>query len=234
MGEHGKYRALVGPLAGLAVGLGPGAAEAACRLALLVALDISSSVDPIEDRLQRQGLARALVAEEVQRAILALPGEPMALAIYEWSGRYQQDTLLGWTLLESRADIEAASTRIATSQRSYADFPTAMGFALGHAATLFGAAPDCLFRTIDLSGDGINNDGFGPDLAYANFALDDVTVNGLAIQGSDDEVVAFYREHLQRGPGSFVEVADGFEDFEHAMTRKLVRELGVRVTGAAR
>lgn len=225
MGLDAKYRALVGLAA-----LWPGTAEA-CRLALLLALDISSSVDANEDALQRQGLARALVAPEVAEAMLAVPGDPVALAVFEWSGRYQQQVLLDWALIASPADLAAASAAIAGSQRSHSDFPTALGYALGYAASVFSRAPDCLAHKLDISGDGINNDGFPPLLAYANFPLDGVIVNGLAIGGHDPEVLTYYRTQVIRGPGAFAIQADGFADFERAMRAKLVRELGVRLLG---
>ncbi|MBK1636017.1 DUF1194 domain-containing protein [Rhodovulum adriaticum] len=209
-------------------------AQAACRLALVVALDISSSVNAEEDRLQRAGLAAALTAPEVQQEILSVPGAPVALAVYEWSGRYQQDMVLDWRLLDSPAAIAGAAADIANSRRRYAEFPTAMGFGIGYAAGVFQRAPPCLFQTLDISGDGINNDGFGPDLAYRNFPLAGITVNGLAIGGAtedDAQVFRFYREQVIRGPGAFVETARDFTDFERAMRRKLTREMAARVYG---
>ncbi|RVT85683.1 DUF1194 domain-containing protein [Rhodobacteraceae bacterium CCMM004] len=234
MGEHGKHRTLVGPLIALALWAGAVPAAAQCRLALVLGMDISSSVDPDEDRLQRQGLARALMAPEVQRAAFALPDSPVALAIYEWSGRYQQKLIVDWTILNGQEDLARAARAVATSERSYAEFPTALGFAIGYAASIFERGPPCLFKTLDISGDGSNNDGFGPDRAYEHFPLAEVTVNGLSIGGHDKEVADYYRRELLRGPGAFLEQATGFEDFERAMRKKLEREMGVRVLGAVR
>lgn len=235
MGLHGKHRPLVRAgawaLAGVVASV-PGAAQAACRLALLLALDISSSVDMDEDALQRQGLASALRSPEVAEAALAIPGATVALSVFQWSGRYEQDLVLDWVLLEAPSDLAAAADTIAASQRSHAEFPTALGYAVGHSATIFGRAPDCLFRTLDVSGDGVNNAGFPPRLAYRHFPLDDVTVNGLAIGGHDPDVFEYYRAELIRGPGAFIEIATDFNDFERAMRRKLVREMGTRVVGA--
>ncbi|MDJ0824706.1 MAG: DUF1194 domain-containing protein [Rhodobacter sp.] len=210
---------------------GPAAAE--CRLALALALDISSSVDQDEDRLQRFGLANALASPEVQEAILSVPGETVALAVFEWSGRYQQDVTLNWRILQTRADILTAASEIRQSRRRYAEFPTALGYALGYAAQVFAEAPPCLFQTLDVSGDGVNNDGFAPRLAYENFALSEVTVNGLSIGGQDDDLAGYYRRELIKGPGAFVEEAVDFHDFERAMKRKLVRELETRAIGWA-
>ena len=208
-------------------------AQAGCRLALLLALDVSSSVDEDEDRLQRLGLANALISPEVEQAFLSDPGQSVALAIYEWSGRYQQDILLDWVELHGPGDLLNVAEAIRSSKRSYAEFPTAIGYSLGYAASLFQRAPTCLFQTLDVSGDGINNEGFEPRLAYRNFPLAEVTVNGLTIGNGGDDLVGYYTSELIKGPGSFVEVARDFDDFEAAMRRKLVRELETRAIGLA-
>ena len=229
MGQHGQHGPLVGRvferlcLAVACLGAaGPAASD--CRLALLLALDVSSSVDDVEDRLQREGLAAALVAPDVQDAILSVPGQSVALAVYEWSGRYQQDVTLNWRLLSTEADILAAAGAISSSRRPYAEFPTALGYSIGYAASLFAKGPDCVAKTLDVSGDGVNNEGFSPRLAYKNFPLNDVTVNGLTIGGAEDGLPAYYRSEVIKGPGAFVEEARDFNDFEAAMQRKLIRE----------
>ncbi|MEY1556190.1 DUF1194 domain-containing protein [Yoonia sp. R2331] len=216
--------------------LWPGGAEA-CRLALILAMDVSSSVNAKEDALQRGGLAAALVAPDVQAAFFA-SADPVALAVFEWSGRYNQEDLLGWTLIETPEDLAAAAARIAGSSRSHNDFPTAMGHALGHAAVRLDAAPDgCQSRTVDLAGDGENNDGFGPAEAYAAFDFDGVTVNGLVVNAGEYEaevnLIAYYRAQVLRGPGAFLEIANGFENYASAMERKLIRELSAMVLGGA-
>lgn len=200
-------------------------AAAACRLALLLALDVSASVDKDEDLLQRQGLARALLAPAVEEAFLAFGTDQVALAVYEWSGRHQQDLLLDWTLIAGPEDLALAAATVATSERGHDDMPTALGYALGHAASLFERAPECVAWKLDVSGDGRNNEGFGPELAYREFPLDRVTVNGLAIAESDREIADYYRRALIRGPGAFVIEVTRFEDYEAAMEEKLLREL---------
>ncbi len=202
----------------------------ACRLALVLAMDVSSSVDAAEDALQRQGLARALTAHAVQDAFF-VSGDPVALYVFEWSGRGHQTTLVPWTLIRTPTDLADASLRIARSQRAASGLPTAMGHALAHAAISLSQAPDCLFQTIDVSGDGANNDGFGPQNVYATFPVDGVTVNGLVIETDAAGARNYYESTVKRGSLSFVEVAQGFADFEAAMTRKLVRELSAQVIG---
>lgn len=206
-------------------------ARAGCFLALALGLDVSASVDGREYRLQRDGTAAALMAPEVQQAMLGRPGEWVALAVYEWSGRWQQKLVLDWVAIRDAESLAAAAAQVAAARRSFAEFPTAVGYALGFGAGLLARAPDCERRTLDLSGDGINNEGFGPRLAYANFPFGGVTVNGLVIEDRDLRVRDFYVSEVIRGRGAFVEQARGYENFEAAMRRKLVREIGVLVVG---
>ncbi|WP_136634653.1 DUF1194 domain-containing protein [Pseudooceanicola onchidii] len=208
------------------------AAAAQCRLALVLAMDVSASVDAQEYALQRDGLARALDAPDIREAILTGAPGHVSLAIYEWSGRYQQTVMLDWTTLDSPAALDRVVAHVAGARRSWKDYPTAMGYALGYAARLFETAPPCDRRVIDVSGDGLNNEGFLPDRAYAHFPLDDVTVNGLVIEGADAGLIDFYRAQVLRGPGAFLEVARTFDEFEAAMARKLLREVGGMILGS--
>nr|WP_187430515.1 DUF1194 domain-containing protein [Roseobacter litoralis] len=205
-----------------------------CRLALVLALDVSSSVDASEDALQRGGLVAALTSPEVNAAFFAT-NQYVALAAFEWSGRYNQEVLLDWTPIHSPADLLGAANQIAKSKRSHNDFPTAMGYALGFGAGMLERAPSCLYKTIDIAGDGQNNEGFGPLSAYGAFPFSDVTVNGLVVNGADYEaetgLIAFYKSQVLHGPGAFIEIAQGFEDYERAMRRKLERELTPPVIG---
>ncbi len=222
MGEHGKHRPLV--RLALSIWLLASPVWAECRLALLLALDVSSSVDGIEDRLQRQGLADALASKEVTEAILSVPGLTVALGVFEWSGRHQQTLVLPWRVLAKPEDILMAAAGIRASTRSHSEYPTAIGYALGFAAATFESAPACHGKTLDVSGDGVNNEGFEPRLAYRHFRLSDVTVNALTIGGRGEDLPGYFRRELIKGPGAFVEEASGYEDFERAMRRKLVRE----------
>ncbi|WP_238364311.1 DUF1194 domain-containing protein [Mesobacterium pallidum] len=234
MGQHGKHRALVGLALATALVPGAAAAQVGCRLALLLALDISSSVNAEEDTLQRSGLASALIAPEVQEAFLGDP-LPVALAAYEWSGRHRQAVLLDWVLVDSAEDLLIAAQQIGRSERSTNNFPTALGYALGYGATMLRRAPPCLWQVIDVSGDGKNNEGFGPEAAYREFPFAGVTVNGLVINAAEFEaevdLIDYYRTEVLRGPGAFIEVAQGFEDYERAMRRKLLRELRSKAVG---
>ncbi|MES0823874.1 DUF1194 domain-containing protein [Ruegeria sp. SCP11] len=230
MGQHGKHWPLVIrwlTALGLAGMASPLRAET-CRLALALAMDISTSVDRTEDALQRQGLAAALSAPEVVQAFFSSP-MPVALAVYEWSGRTSQRIILNWTMIRTQSDLMAAAATVQTSVRSDKGSATAMGHALAFGSTLMQQAPPCLFHTIDLSGDGTNNDGYGPESAYRHFPFQNIVVNGLVINAADFEgelyLIPFFENNVLHGPGAFLEVAQGFKDFERAMRRKLEREL---------
>ncbi len=240
MGLDGKHRALVGPRALLRLAAcasaflaaAPALAQGQCRLALQLGLDVSASVDQAEYRLQVEGLASALLDPAVTDAFLDGPG-PVALSIFEWSGRFQQDIIIDWMLVESEADLLAVAERVNSATRGNQDFPTALGYALGFASTRFQEAPPCLFQTLDISGDGQNNDGFPPSAAFEHFDFDDVIVNGLAIGGASREIEEYFLEHVIHGPGAFVEYAANHSDFAETMRRKLERELRSMILGEA-
>ena len=222
---------MIKSLAALALSLAPLIAEAqteGCRLALVLAIDVSSSVDQGEYALQSGGLASALISPDVVRAFLASP-RPVALAIFEWSGRYNQVMVQDWVMIRSRAHLLYVAEKVARFERSYDEFPTAMGYALCHAACLLERAPACDAKTIDISGDGVTNEGFQPSDAYNAFNFEGVTVNGLVINGADHEgetdLVPYYQKEVLHGAGAFLQVAQGFRDFERAMARKLEREV---------
>lgn len=224
----------------LALCLAGPAVASDCRLALVLALDVSSSVDAAEDRLQRGGLAAALISPGVEQAFFA-SDLPVAIAVYEWSGRYNQKVLVNWTVIDNRRTLLDVAASIGRSERSQNEFPTAIGYALGYGAGLLARGPSCLFRTLDIAGDGENNEGFPPASAYAEFPFAGVTVNGLVVNAAEFEaevnLIEYYRLNVLHGPGAFLEIAQGFEDYERAMRRKLERELSVQSlsdTGDAR
>ena len=196
----------------------------ACSLALVLAMDGSASVDAREHELQLNGLADALRDPDVVQAIEAVGG--IWVTSFEWSGRFQQLQQLGWRHLTDLASAVDAAETVRRSPRGYTEFPTAIGYALGHAAVLLQSAPQpCARKVIDVAGDGINNDGFGPASAYKAFNFEGVTVNGLVIAGPDAAPVHYYRANVIRGPGAFVETANTYKDYAAAMKRKLLREI---------
>ena len=226
----------------LALALLTSGAEAACRQALALGLDISGSVDAREYRLQLDGLAAALLAPEVAKKALASPETPVFITVYEWAGQTKQRVLVDWTALQSEADLAQVAATLRATRRQSRKGATAIGHAMGYADAMFRQGPDCWLRTLDLSGDGKNNDGPAPEVVRKRAAFDQVTINGLVI-GSDSTVgrderqmeimdlSAYFRKRVIHGPGAFIEVALGFEDYQRAMERKLQRELQGLVVG---
>lgn len=223
-------------LAILLIGLAlwPAPAGAACKLALVLGLDISSSVNSREYRIQIDGLARAFRTPEVVEAILSPPGSSVAVIAYEWSGYAQQDLITRWELLDSPETVAAYADRLSAHRRTYADFPTAIGKAVEFGARLFDSAPPCARRTIDLSGDGENNDGVGPDYFRAQGLLDGITINGLVIQGAYPDPAIYYRTHVMQGPDAFVALARDFDDYPIVIIGKLLREIGAEMVVGSR
>ena len=219
---------LFATVAALVLGPLPAAAQGAgCRLALAIALDVSSSVNQAEHRLQADGLADALLQPGVTAALLAPGiGGHVAIAVYEWSGRNQQVLIADWAPMTSPEAIKALADKVRAAPRSYVDFPTALGYALGYGAVQLARAPACNKHTIDVAGDGKNNDGFEPRHAYNAFDFRGVTVNALVIGGPERiDLMRYFETDVLHGPDAFTEIADNYADFSRAMVRKLLREI---------
>lgn len=211
------------------------AAQTECRLALALGLDVSGSVDAREYQLQLNGLAAALTAPEVQDQILSLPEQPVWITVFEWAGEDYQRPMIDWRALRGPDDIARVATSLRVQLREPGTTSTAIGSAMEFSSQLFAQRPGCAAYTLDLSGDGINNSGPLPTSVRTTPPFRGVTINGLIIgsdvtRGRDErlmemmELSAYYRRRVIHGFGAFVEIAEGFEDYERAMTRKLLRE----------
>ena len=210
---------------------------AGCRLALVLALDVSASVDAGEYRLQATGMAQALVAPDVASEILDDPANPVAIAAFVWSGPGDQALIADWTLIDSAERLRVLARTIAGHpRRTSFDGRTAIGSAMAQGARLQAAAPPCDRQVIDFASDGENNAGIDPASQRDAPTLRHVTINALAITGQrphdlprNDQPLRSLRDYLRanviRGPDAFVETAFDYHDFERAMTRKLLREL---------
>lgn len=216
----------------------PGAGLAQCRQALAMGLDVSGSVDDSEYRLQLDGLAAALTDPEVAQAILLAVAAPVRLLVYEWSGPNDQRIVAGWSEITDAATLGAFTTQLTSTGRAPAASSTALGTALTTGAAFLAEQSECWKRTLDISGDGMSNTGPRPQDLDNVGALAEITVNALAIGDGDGggvssagELGAYFERYVIRGPGAFVEKAEGFEDYRRAMTRKLLRELEGLVLG---
>ena len=209
----------------LALALFPARAFAFCKLALALGLDISSSVDDREYRLQLEGLAYAIETPEVIEAILSPEGAHIVATAYEWSGYQQQDVIVRWSILDSPEAVRAFAASLRRHRRPYWDFATAIGKGIEYGAKLFSDAPACARRVIDISGDGVNNVGVDPRYFYVRGLLDGITVNGLVIRGADPDPLPYYQSDVMFGPESFIALAENFDDYRTAMKGKLLREV---------
>lgn len=215
-------------LAGATVAAGP---AQACRLALTLGLDISSSVDAGEYRIQIEGLARALEDDAVRAAVFQIPGVPVALHVFEWSGVSEQVVIADWQLMTAPADLDGLAATLRGHTRATANSATGLGTALLFARGELARAPDCAQRKVDISGDGQSNVGIPPQLVYGRADFSGITVNGLAIQSDEAALGRYYRYFVIHGEGAFVEVAEDFDTYGEAIRAKLIRELGVPMLG---
>ncbi len=218
--------------------LRPAASPAAERVdvALVLAVDVSESVDSSRFTLQMAGIAAAFEAPEVQGAVLAGSHHAMLIALVQWSNH--PSLSIPWTLLTSPADVHAFAAQVRRLRRTEKGF-TCMSVALRSIADkLLTQIPVPADRiVVDVSGDGAENcnprettDEVRDDLVSTG-----VTVNGLPIlEGDEAETLeAWYRAHVIGGDGSFLVPAHGFEDFEQAMHRKFVTEISAAPLAAS-
>lgn len=202
----------------------------ACSVALVLAMDVSGSVDPKEYALQMNGLSDALGDPLVSEALV---NAKALVALVQWSGRSRQQVSIPWTSITTRRDVTALRSRVLGVERAYRNYATAIGEVLERSVELFQEAPHaCDRRVIDLSGDGESNEGKRPVHLRARLDQENITVNGLAIRGSEPNIVTYFRERVIHGPNAFLEVADGYADYPRAIRRKLISELAQRVADA--
>ncbi len=205
-------------------------------LELILAVDVSGSIDPDEARLQRQGYQQALVSQEVIRAIKGGATGRIAVAYAEWAGMEYYKVVVDWTLIDGLESAKAFVARLAAQPITRAH-RTSLSGAIDFSVPLFAAnAYDGTRRVIDISGDGANNYGRLVTEARDDAIKQGITINGLPIMGdpsgtsypSNPDLDLFYRDCVIGGPGAFYVVARGFGDFAGAIRKKLVLELAGR------
>ena len=195
-------------------------------VALVLAVDSSSSVDREEFTLQMQGLAEAFRDPDVQARLIAGPHGAVAVTVMEWSNADWQVVAEPWRVIASTEDAEALAADLVDAPRRIWGGATAIGAALARAAELLAAAPvTAARRVIDLSGDGAPSDARRLARERARLSAAGITVNGLAILDDDSALPEIFRRDVALGPGSFVIVAAGYKDFARAMRMKLLQEL---------
>lgn len=198
-------------------------AARACETALVLAMDVSGSVDAGEYALQVLGVAGALRDPDV---VGALVQGRVALTVMQWSGAMEQTVTLPWTRVDEPNDALRLASRVGLMPRAHAGGNTAVGEAVAVAAELFAQVPDCGRWVIDVSGDGDENEGFSIAAERRNARTQGITINGLAIEGAatGTAITNFYRSRVVT-PGGFVITAQQHDDFARAMREKILREL---------
>jgi len=219
----------------------PAAAVAAEKVDLLLVLaaDVSRSVDSGKFQLQRDGYATAISDPRVLEAISSGRNGRIGLSFIEWSGAGSQRVLIDWTRVGNAEEAKGFGDHLLEAPRSFADRTSISGaidFSMGQLAK---APFECERRTIDISGDGTNNAGRDVTLARDEALAQGVTINGLVIlsetplawnpdhtnpQGGLDN---YYRSHVVGGTGAFVIVAENFASFGKAIIKKLIAEIAL-------
>ena len=193
----------------------------ACSVALLLAIDVSNSVDPGEYRIQTDGLALALRDPQVREALVQ--GE-VAVSVVQWSGRTRQEVTFPWTRIRTDADVEALALRAERMSRAFVMSDTAVGDLIRFATNSFGEVGDCEKRVIDISGDGTDNAGTDPASARRAAEAQGIVINGLAIEGIGVSITNFYSRHVITR-GGFVMTARGHTTYAETLKRKIRREV---------
>jgi hypothetical protein len=211
--------------------------------AIVLAADVSRSIDDEEFDLQRRGYAAAIVSDKLMEAIHAGPRGAVALAYVEWAGEGEQAIVVDWAVLRNATDAAKFAAALTATPRSFLG-RTAIGAALDFAMGLFaegGVAADR--KVIDVSGDGTSNQGRAASEARDAAVKAGAVINGLSIfnrraaaQGGylalhtnpPGGLAQYYRDNVIGGPGAFVLPIDDFGKFGDAMIRKLTAEIALR------
>jgi Protein of unknown function (DUF1194) len=238
--------ALISLLVAIALHL-PARAGEPVDLLLVLAADVSRSVDQPKFQLQRAGYAAAISHPRVLSAITSGVHRRIALCFIEWSGPFSQRIVIDWTLVGDAAAARRFGDQLLEAPRAFSD-RTSISAAIDFATTHFDKAPyRSDRRTIDVSGDGDNNSGRSAAAARDSALALGITINGLVIltenpmPGTETHthppggLEAYYRDNVIGGVGAFVIVAQDFNSFGDAIVKKLVAEIagGARLRHAA-
>ena len=228
--------ALIIAVAALSV-LGTVARAQDVDLLLVLASDVSRSVDTRKFQLQREGYAAALSNRRVVEAIQSGPHGKIAICFVEWSGATSVKLVIDWTIVGDAASARKIGDQMIELPRSFAD-RTSISAGLEFAFAQLERSPfKAARRTIDVSGDGTNNSGRDIASVRDEVTAKGVTVNGLVIL-SDSPLPwnpehtnppgglgEYYRRNVIGGPGAFVMVAENHDSFGQAIVKKMIAEI---------
>jgi hypothetical protein len=215
----------------------PSRAEEPVDLLLVLASDVSRSVDTRKFQLQREGYAAALSNPRVIDAIRSGPHGRIAICFVEWSGVTSQKLVIDWTIVDDAASARKVGDQLIELPRAFAD-RTSISAGIEFAMSQLERAPyRSVRRTIDVSGDGTNNSGRDVTLARDEALQKGVTINGLVIL-SDSPLPwnpehtnppggldGYYRNNVIGGAGAFVMVAENHNSFGQAIVKKMIAEI---------
>lgn len=204
-------------------------------LELVLAVDVSRSIDDDEFALQRDGYAQAFMHPSVIDAIQSNPHRRVAVTFIEWAGADFQKVVVPWTVVSDAESGALFAEAIQREPRAFWGWTSISG-AIDASMRAFAASPhNSPRRVIDVSGDGINNSGRPSDDARDEAVAASVTINGLVImndrptpgffQVPQPPLDEFYRNHVIGGPGAFVIAIDDFSTFAYAIMNKLIKEI---------
>jgi hypothetical protein len=229
--------------------VGPAVATEQVDLLLVLASDVSRSVDAAKFKLQRDGYVAAISNPRVIEAIKSGPHGRIAICFIEWSGVGAQKVVIDWTMIDGVKAAQDFASQLDEAQRSFADRTSISGGIDFAMAQLEHAPFQAARRTIDVSGDGTNNSGRDVTAARDEALAQSVTINGLVILSEQPlswnadhtnppgGLEAYYHNNVTGGPNSFVMVAENFNTFGQAILNKLVAEVaaadGAQQTAAA-
>jgi hypothetical protein len=228
-------------LAALVVPAGtPAAAQTAVDLELVIAVDVSLSMDVDEQRLQREGYVAAFRDADIHKAIVSGPHARIAVVYVEWAGPAFQSVVVQWTVLDGAQAARAFADRLAAVPITRARLTSISG-ALAYSRDMFASSgAKGIRRVIDVSGDGPNNAGLPVLSARASVLADGIVVNGLPIMLKVATSSAFDLPDLDRyyancvigGAGSFLVPVRALSEFKLAIRRKLLLEISAPLPSA--
>ena len=195
-------------------------------LALVLAVDASSSVDRAEFDLMIGGYAAAFRDVENVHALLSGPAVVSAVSMLFWSGLGAQEIAIPWTFLTAPTEVSAVAEAIEALPRLVPPGATALGEGMAAALALFAHGPTEARRMVlDVSGDGAHNQGRPPGPIRDIGVQAGITINALAVLNEEPDLVAHYAAEVIGGPGAFVMHCPDYESFTEAIREKLRREI---------
>jgi Protein of unknown function (DUF1194) len=207
---------------------------------LVIAVDISYSMDPEEQALQREGYIKALTSREFLQALRQGMHSKIAVTYFEWAGYTEQRVVVPWRLIEGPESADAFAGEIAAAPYRRAA-RTSISGAIEFGAQLFeGSGYRGIRHVIDVSGDGANNNGQLVTVARDEAVAKGITINGLPIMLKRlnyatmdiDKLDIYYEDCVIGGPGAFVIAIAERDKFVEATRTKLVLEIAERVPPA--